>query len=74
MFDDTFNKEWLKEVMKSEDNCLTEKEWNSAIHIFLVLSAGALYDEIYKAFVLLSKEQMRLLNLPNHPMGQPRLI
>ena len=74
MFDDTFNKEWLKEVMKSEDNCLTKKEWNSDLHILLVLSAGALYDEMDKTFVLLSKEQMGLLNLRNHPMGQPRLI
>ena len=74
VFDDTFNKEWLKEVMKSEDNCLIKKEWNSALHILLVLSAGALYDEMDKTFVLLSKEQMGLLNLRNHPMGRPRLI
>ena len=74
MFDDTFSKEWLEKVIKSDDNCLTEEEWNSAFHIFLVLSAGALYDKMDKTFVLLSKEQMKLLNLPNHSKGQPRLI
>ena len=74
LFNDTFTQGWLEDIMTSTDKSLTESDWSFALNKFLVLSAGALYDEMDKTFVLLSKQQIKVFNFPIHSMGQPRVI
>ena len=56
LFEDTFTQYWLANILDIKENNLTESDWNFALQKFLILSAGALYDEMDKTFVLLREE------------------